>query len=787
MSGPGSALQGAFTSGELASSLSARVDLDKYVKGCRTMKNFLVQAHGGAVKRPGFELLDALPGEAALVPFVFNQDQTYCLIFGNGWLRVATHAGVILDGDNPYQISSPYTLEQARQLSYVQSADVLFIACHGVRPQKLKRLAHDHWEFEGMVFTAPLDPPVWSDYAGAEEAAFELAYGANSIYYKTGSGFNTHYYLIGEALYRKLDSYWQEQNHQLAYSAGNAYIRTEDADGQYVYSPINENLYRVTGAAANIIFVNGAQDSEGNTSAAQRVTPYTYYVTAVNADGQESGLSTGAYITGPSSNNWQAGDYITLSWLGIEGVTEYRVYKSTFGGRAGFVAATGNTSWQDHNAAPSISEGAPQYFDIFPANDFPGTVSIFEQRLVFASSPNRPQTIWMSKSGDYRNFAKYDPIGADSPLELTIASQEVSGVKWITSLRSLILGTAGMEWEVSARGEEAFSGKSAKVTPQSYWGSSLKGAITVGNVLLHVSSSGRQVRNLQYDFSSDSYGGTDLSILAAHLLEDYGITGWTYQKYPDSIVWAVREDGALLGLTFQNEHQVAAWHQHHTQGKFITVCAVPHGWEHSLFVVVKRGGVYYLERMAERFRPQNRLRAIFLDGAVTYEGVAKKDFTGLEHLEGMEVGIYADGAVQAPRIVQDGAVTLDYPVELVTIGLLYTADLETMPVEIASQGGTSVALKKTISMADIIFRDSLGVKVGVNRSGAPGSLDNVEWQSVKWRTDEPYGKPPAPFSGMKSVTLPSLAENVATVCIRSDLPTPVTVLALVSRIKVNTA
>lgn len=51
---PGSALQSNFTAGELSPSLSARVELAKYNAGCRTLRNFLVQAHGGAVKRPGF-------------------------------------------------------------------------------------------------------------------------------------------------------------------------------------------------------------------------------------------------------------------------------------------------------------------------------------------------------------------------------------------------------------------------------------------------------------------------------------------------------------------------------------------------------------------------------------------------------------------------------------------------------------------------------------------------------------------------------------------------------------
>lgn len=688
---PASALQSDFTAGELAPSLSARIDLAKYNKGCRTLKNFLVQAHGGAMKRPGFMFLSALPGEAVLVPFVFNQEQAYCLVFGEKWLRVAMRDGFVLDGSgNVFQLESPYTLEQAKRLSHAQSADVLFMACHGVAPTKLMRYGHADWRFESMVFTEPLPAP------GGGSAAF----------------------------------------------------------------------------------VNGAKNSDGTASAAQLTTPYTYHVTSVDKDGKESGLSLGIEITGPAENNWQAGDYITLSWTAAPGAVEYRVYKASFGGRPGFVAESKNLSWNDCNTSPSVSEGAPEYIDPFPEGDFPGAVCLFEQRLVFASSPNRPQTVWMSKSGDYGNFATYKPQSTDSPIELTIASQEVSAVNWMIPLRSLIMGMGGMEWEIAGRGDTAFSAANAKATPQSYWGSSLKRAMIIGNVILHVAASGRQVRSLQYEFAADSYGGADLSIMAAHLLENGRIVDWTYQKSPDSVVWAVRDDGMLLGLTFQAEHQISAWHRHETQGAFRAVCAVPGNYEHTLFAVIERDGVMCLERAADRFLGGDPERAVFLDAALTYEGEPVKTVSGLSHLEGREVGVFADGAVQPPRVVRDGKIILDSPAGFVTVGLLYTADLETMPVEVVGQSGASVALKKRINVVDILFRESLGVKVGL-------SFDDDRMQSVKWRTNEPYGKAPAPFSGMKSVTVPSLADNIVTVCIRSDLPTPVTVLALVSRVQVN--
>ncbi|MDL2267173.1 hypothetical protein LJC46_04200 [Desulfovibrio sp. OttesenSCG-928-G15] len=694
---PGISLQSDFTAGELSPSLLARVDLAKYSKGCRTLRNFMVQSHGPAVKRPGFQLLGDLPGPAVLIEFVFNNDQAYALIFGEKWLRVATHDGFVMSGATPYQIASPYTLNQARQLSCVQSADVLFIACQGVAPQRLIRLGHDSWQFQAMTFTAPVAAPAWD-------------------------------------------------------------------------SPAVE-------------FINEAKDSSGEISEAQLVTPYTYYVTAVNSDGKESGLSSGKKITGPSSNNWQAGDYIAVHWKAVADAVEYRIYKAEFSGRPGYIATIGIVSYKDYNVSPSVSEGAPKYVNPFPNGDYPGAVCLFEQRLVFASTPKRPQTIWMSKSGDYSNFATYTPVADDSPIELTIASQEVSPANWMVPLRSLIFGTPGMEWEIAGRGDAAFSAKNAKATPQSYWGSSLKRAMIVGNVILHVSSSGSQVRNLQYDFGSDSYGGTDLSILASHLLEKRKIIDWAYQKNPDSIIWAVCDDGILLGLTFQAEHQISAWHRHDTQGRFTSVCSVPHGEEHDLFTVVLRNGTYYLERMAERYLGGDPSRAVFMDCALTYEGAATKTISGLGHLEGQTVGVFSRGAVEPPRKVVSGRITLDAESPLVTVGLIYTADLETMPVEVAADTGASVGLKKQISTINITFHESLGVKAGL--STVPGSLDRVKWQDVKWRTTEPYGHPPEPFSGIKHLVMPHGAENTLSVCIRSEHPTPVRVQAVMGRIEVK--
>ena len=676
-------LQSAFTGGELAPSLSARVDFNKFGQGCRLLKNFKIQPHGGAVKRPGFLLLDALPGEAALIGFVFNQDQAYCLAFGEKWLRVFTADGVVLNRFNqPYQIATPYTLEQAKRLSVAQSADVLFIASEGVAPQKLKRLNHDEWEFETISFEPPLAAPV----------------------------------------------------------------------GLNVSSP------------------GGS-------------TPYTYYVTALDQDGKESELSVGFKVSGPPSNNWTAGQTITLTWMPVPGAEEYRVYKSSFGGRPGFMAIVGDgeLSYRDYNVSPSLSEGPPKYEDPFPDGDYPRAVSFFEQRLVFASTPKRPQTIWMSKSGDYTNFAAYTPQMADSPWEGTVVSPTMSQVVWMAPLRSLVVGATMVEWEISST-QGPFSASTAKSTPQSYNGSDRLPAIIIGDTILHIARSGAQVRDLKYAFDADAYGGTDRSILASHLLEKERILDWTYQQHPDSVVWMVRSDGLLLGMTFQAEHDVIAWHRQVTDGSFHAVCSVPNGHNDVLYAVVKRevkgASRWFMERLADRYIDGDYSLNSFLDCSVIYDrpGEEVERLSGLEHLEGKTVGILSRGAVEAPRVVEGGAVVLDKPSDRIIVGLPYSAEMETMPLEIVGQQGASVGRKKVINAVNIRVHETVGAEVGVYTD---------EMETIKWRSTEPYGVAPRPFSGDKRAVVGAPALNVVTVKIRSADPTPMTVLAVMAEVDIK--
>ncbi|MGH7342680.1 MAG: hypothetical protein ACREKH_19520, partial [Candidatus Rokuibacteriota bacterium] len=78
----------AFGAGELAPGLLARADTQLYQTGARTLRNFLIQRHGGACNRTGTKYVATVKtGQPWLLKFVYNATQTYVLEFGANYVR----------------------------------------------------------------------------------------------------------------------------------------------------------------------------------------------------------------------------------------------------------------------------------------------------------------------------------------------------------------------------------------------------------------------------------------------------------------------------------------------------------------------------------------------------------------------------------------------------------------------------------------------------------------------------------------------------------------------------
>jgi len=229
---------------------------------------------------------------------------------------------------------------------------------------------------------------------------------------------------------------------------------------------------------------------------------------------------------------------------------------------------------------------------------FPATVSFFEQRLVFAGTISNPQTVYFSKSGDYENMDANigGTVADDDAIIYTIASNQVNSIRFLTSARTLIIGTAGGEFVVSGGGDNnAVTPTNIMIKKQSNHGSANVDAISVGNATLFLQRAKRKIRELAYNFDVDGYIAPDLTILAEHITEG-NIVEMAYQEEPLAIIWCVRGDGQLIALTYQREQEVVAWHRHIIGGSFGTgdavvesVAVIPtEDSEYELYMVVKR-------------------------------------------------------------------------------------------------------------------------------------------------------------------------------------------------------
>lgn len=413
---------------------------------------------------------------------------------------------------------------------------------------------------------------------------------------------------------------------------------------------------------------------------------------------------------------------------------------------------------------------------------FPSCVTFFEERLCFAASPANPQTIWMSKSGSYEDFGVSSPVVDDDACTYTLSADQVNAIRWMVSSKKLIMGTSGGEWWLAGGGSsDSVTPNSVMVRRETTHGSASIQPVVVGGIMVFLQREGKTVRELSYSFEADGYVAPDLTILAEHLTRSNTVTEWAYQQSPDSIIWMIRNDGILLGLTYQREQEVIGFHRHVTEGKFRSACVIPGVSQEELWCVVAReiNGVTrsYVERMEEQFNGEDSVGAFFVDSGLSYnQEVSDTVFSGLEHLEGMRVSILADGAVRPDVVVKKGCITLASPAKVVHAGLPYISNLKTLRLEGGSMNGTAQGSMKRISHVTVRLFQSLGLQVGYDK-------DNLERAPFRTSADK-VGGPPSLFNGDYEVKFNRGYDRDGQIYIRQDQPLPLSVLALIPQVSV---
>lgn len=752
-----------FAGGEITPELFGRVDLVKFQTGMQLLRNFIPLPHGPFTRRAGTKyVLEAKDSTqpVRLIPFEFNVDQTVAIEFGHLYCRF--HIGGETLVETGLAVVS-VTLGASNGLNVVahgfSAGDTVFYT-GGTGAESLQGRAC-------LVVVVDPDNIQLEDLAGnLIDTTDDTAYGGGAtvsrVYtivspFSGADLFDIHYVQSSDVLTLVHPSY-----------AARELRRVGATNWQFSTISFAPTLAAPTGLAVTpTIAVPGNQ------------SPQRYTVTVVDTDGVTESLPPGASVA-TSNNLTVAGNYNTVQCNSTSGL-RYNFYKIRGGtfGYIGQVLATGATvSIVDDNVLPDTTKTPPD--DIYSLNgssgNYPAAVTYHEQRRFFAGTDDEPQTIYATRNGTEANLTSSVPSQADDALKFRIASRQQNKVRHLVALSDLLPLTPGGEWRVYSDNEPALTPTSLTVKPQGYSGASnVQPAVTSGSVL-YVQAQGSRVRELAYNWESNSFRSIDLSLMAPHLFNLYTVVELAYCRAPDQAMWAIRDDGTALYMAYVPEQQVYGWSQHTTDGSFESVCAVSEGSEDAVYFVVQRTidgrSVRYIERLQSRlFAAQ--ADAFFVDSGLTYTGAAVTSIGGLHHLEGETVVILADGAVESPQVVTDGRVQFRDPTavgaETVTLGLPIVADAQTLPLSFEVQAAGQGTMKN-VNSVHLRIANSSTVQIGPTFA----KLRDLPARQVS----DPYGSAPSLQTAEVSMSITPSWNTDGAVCIRQADPLPLTVLSM---------
>jgi len=637
-----------FTAGELSPSLYGRADMAKYANGCKTLENMLTLPHGPAFKRPGTYYVAEVIGRDHVTNGVFSAG-TWTT--GTGWSitggKAVGAAGTKSDiSQDPADLVEDEVYETTYTLSDRTAGSVTMkiggtsgtartvdetyterITCGATTVIAIEKSATFDGKIDDVIVrrVAPIARLESFEFSTVQAYILEFTDLNLRFYYKDSDGINGIILDSGDEIYEVTTPYLEADLFELQ--------TTQSADIMYIWHPDHPE-YQLTRTAhatwtlTKTDYANGPwEDSKTTTAIDPDGTTGSITLTSTDAIFEEEDI--GRYIA----------LYCTGSVWRYALITAYSTTKIV-------TATVKGSDLPDHNAVTTYKEGS--FCDEL---GYPSCGDFYEERLVRA----KDQTIYASASSDYDNMAT--GTGDDDAFVYTIASKGVNSIQWIVPQNVLLIGTKGAEWKMSSSGlEEPISVSNVFAKRQSTWGSMNMQALLINDVVLFVQRAGTKLRELTYSYEKDGYIAPDLAILAEHITEG-GIVDLAYQQEPTAVVWAIRDDGVLLGMTYERTQDVVGWHRHLSNDGddlFESVAVITTTTEDEVWVSVQRTIGTQVRRYVEYFKPwdwgTDRTNCFFVDSGLTSDGGAAKTITGATKADPVVITSAAHGFTDGDEV-----------------------------------------------------------------------------------------------------------------------------------------
>lgn len=736
-------IQRSFVGGEVSPAIAARADLPRYTTGLRTCRNFIIQRNGGAANRPGTRFIGHTKdytGNYRLLRYVSEIEGESVLIeAGKNYLRFwQGDALVVLDLGTVASWDSGTT--------YV-IGDIVKVA--GVA----------YYAVAGSLNHTPPDTTYW--------------HALTSGILEIPTPFDD------DPLFN-----WSQSGRTITLT------HREHPPCELIYESLERWIFRqivtapIAPAPTNPVLTNTAGTLH-----------YGYVVTSAAPGTYEESLPSAQVVDASALAPTQAAPHsITWDSMTVDGdaCPEYYVYCDPIGnGQYGFIGtAVGTNVFKNPGTTPDFTITPPLANDPFGATGaYPHSSATHQQRRFFGQTVDVPDSVQGSRVGFPSNFGISSPLQDDDAISFKIAGNNHNAVRHMVGLKSgLIVLTGAGEWTFRGPQGSAMAPNAIEGEQETYMGAAedIRPAV-VGNGIVYVQGRGSKVNELRFDVAVEGLAGRDLTVFAAHLFDGYVIEALDIQLTPNSIVWAVRSDGKLLGLTYVPEQDVWGWHRHDTDGAFLDVCVLPsEGEDHAYFLVARDIGgqtVIYIEKLETRTILSFNEDAFFVDCGLTYNGTPTTAVSGLDHLNGEVVAIVSDGvvafdgdptaALASYYTVAGGSVPIGLAASVVHVGLpIRFAELETLSLDVA---GSSVRdkVKRVQTVTALINESSRSFLAG------PDSAHLTRFKAA------PFDSTAKSFEGAVELNVQASFNQNGRVLLRQTDPLPITVLGLIPNVELG--
>lgn len=524
-----------WASGELSASMRGRFDLPVYASGAERIVNYITETSGPARFRNGTIYVNNTRRNnvACLIPFQFNDSQSYLLEFTEGWVRFFRNNGVL--------VSTEVNITAATQASQVEITSI----SHGLSDgdeviisgvEGMTELNNRSFVISGTTANTFL---LNDNFGNAIDSTFFGSYVSGGI---------------AQKIYEVETPYREEDLFELK--------TAQNADTMYIvhryYEP--RKLTRLGLASWTLAKFTRTSD------------PFTSQKTITAITQANPAVVTSA------GHGYANGDVVIIE--DVVGMTE--VNGGTFIVQ-GITANTFQLTDLDGNNIDSSSYGV--YSSGGYASDqtlLPAAVCFYQGRILYACSDSFPESFWGSKALDSNGDPQYDVM--------TTGTNPADGFKFTLSpstgkvdkIESLVpttafLGICTFEGISKADGGSqgaAITPSNINVVPAVTEGvSHLVTPILRGTSMVFIHRSGLIMYSLEYDVFFNAYNAVDKNLANEHINKS-GIKQMVFQNGRPPLFLLTRNDGVLTGITYLSKENICGGQRHILGGTDVVVLSV---------------------------------------------------------------------------------------------------------------------------------------------------------------------------------------------------------------------